>query len=422
MNRKLAARFNPYRPNSLIAPGMFVGRLDEIRGIEQCLFQAKNGNPNHFLVQGERGIGKSSLFLYVEALAKGEVAPLSGASFKFITVSIDLGESLSQIDIIRKIGRGLRQEMGKINTLVESAKGFWEWLSNWEVLGVKFNKDQKDFDLDENLENFVGQLSILCKSNIGFDGVLFLVDEADNPPADAGLGACLKFITERLTRVQCNNVIFGLAGLPTLLSKIRESHESSPRLFHTMLLRPLEPQERIDVVKLGLDDANRINQIKTIIESDALEFLANLSEGYPHFVQQFAYSAFEHDDDFNIDEEDVGEGAFKDGGALSQLGDKFFSDMYHARISSEDYRRVLDAMAEYGDSWVHRKKIIAESGVSETNVANAFQVLKAKGIILIDDTRRGFYRLPTKSFGAWINAIRAARAKSDADSINQFEG
>ncbi|WP_233093125.1 hypothetical protein, partial [Paracoccus sp. IB05] len=113
--------------------------------------------------------------------------------------------------------------------------------------------------------------------------------------------------------------------------------------------------------------------------------------------------------DNTIDADDVRVGAFDEGGALAQLGDKFFNDMYHARISSEDYRRVLDAMAVHGDEWVNRQTIIKESGVSESNVNNAFLTLKAKQIILQDETRRGVYRLPTRSFAAWINAIRSAK-------------
>jgi len=175
-------------------------------------------------------------------------------------------------------------------------------------------------------------------------------------------------------------------------------------------------------VKLGIEDANEKNEVQTTITDDALEFLAQLSEGYPHFVQQFSFSAFEHDIDDIIDLEDVGDGAFRKGGALSQLGDKFFNEMYHARIASADYRRVLDAMAEHGDEWVARKTIINESGVSEANVGNALITLKARNIILQDDTRRGFYKLPTNSFAAWINAVRAARAKSDVEGKDAFTG
>lgn len=222
-------------------------------------------------------------------------------------------------------------------------------------------------------------------------------------------------LSERLARRGCHNVLIGLAGLPNIINKLRESHESSPRLFQTFTLEPLEFDERVKVVEIGIELANRKNQVQTTITDDAKEFLADLSEGYPHFVQQFAYSAFEHDTDDIIDEDDVGHGAFKDGGALSQLGDKFFREMYHARIASEDYRRVLDAMAEHGDDWVTRKQIIKESGVAEANVDNALMALKSKEIILHDESRRGFYRLPTNSFAAWITAVQSARAKGDVE-------
>jgi hypothetical protein len=396
---------------------MFVGRIEELKSIEKFLFQSMKGNPQHFLVQGERGIGKSSLLFYVTAIAEGRLRPIIGGEFNFLTVTIDLGGCQSQIDIVRKIGRGLRSALSTREKLKRLATGFWDWLTNWEVLGVKYNKDQSELDAEEVCEDLVNRLADLCtKLALEMNGILILIDEADRPSGEAGLGELLKMLTERLTRASCHNVVLGLAGLPTIISKLRESHESSPRLFHTMLLDPLSNDERKRVVQLGLDVANEKNQVLTKITQEALDFLAELSEGYSHFVQQFSYSAFEQDSDDVIDEEDVGEGAFRDGGALGQLGDKYFNEMYHARISSEGYRRVLDAMAEYGDSWVTRKQIISESGVGENNVNNALQSLKTKNIILQDESRRGFYRLPTNSFAAWINAIRSARAKSEVTS------
>ncbi|MFD1704804.1 hypothetical protein ACFSCV_17495 [Methylopila henanensis] len=256
--------------------------------------------------------------------------------------------------------------------------------------------------------------NICLKSGDSIDGILILIDEADRPSADAGLGELLKLLSERLARCDCNQVLIGLAALPTIMAKLRDSHESSPRLFHTMLLEPLEQGEREKVVELGLMLATHKNKFVTNITVDAKAFIAELSEGYPHFIQQFAYSAFEVDEDNEIDEDDVARGAFEDGGALSQLGDKFFNEMYHARISSSEYRRVLDAMAEHGDSWISRAKIKKESGVGETNINNALQALKTRQVIMSDETRRGFYRLPTNSFAAWINATKAARAKRDA--------
>jgi len=411
-------KYNPFQPNNITHPGMFTGRYDELVAIEKCLFQTKNGNPQHFLVQGERGIDKSSLFYYVELIARSKITSLHNIEFNFLTVSSDLGNCENQLDIVRKIGRGLREAVSKNNKIKEKAKIAWNWLANWEVLGVKYNKDNTEFDLEETIEDFVTNLvSLIDSTQEELDGVLFLLDEADHPTSEAGLGNYIKLVTERLSRKGCSKIVFGLAGLPTLLPCLRDSHESSPRLFQTMLLEPLSFEEQKKVVNIGIEEANKKNEIKTTISSSAIDFLASLSEGYPHFVQQFSYCAFEHDTDNDIDVEDVGEGAFKKGGALSQLGDKFFYDMYHARISSEDYRRVLDSMAEYGTDWITRKTIIGESGVKDFTVTNALGALKNKQIIIQDDTRRGYYRLPTASFATWINAIREARAKSDIDAI-----
>lgn len=145
-----------------------------------------------------------------------------------------------------------------------------------------------------------------------------------------------------------------------------------------------------------------------------MELIADMSEGYPHFVQQFAYSAFEEDKDNEISESDVLLGAHKENGALSQLGAKYFNELYYGRIGSNDYRLVLNAMAEFSDAWIHRKLITKQSGVKETTVNNALNAMKARNIILVDETRAGYYRLPTKSFAAWINAIKSIEHKAGA--------
>jgi hypothetical protein len=85
-------KFNPFKPNTLVSPGMFSGRGGELNTIERCLFQTKHANPQHFLIEGERGIGKSSLFLYLQVLASGRVPYDEGKKYEFLVVSVDLGQ------------------------------------------------------------------------------------------------------------------------------------------------------------------------------------------------------------------------------------------------------------------------------------------------------------------------------------------
>jgi len=402
---------------------MFEGRIPEIDTIERCLYQAKNGNPIHFLIQGERGIGKSSLFVVIDVIASGE-ADTGEDRFRFLVISVDLGGTGTQIDIVRAIGRELKRVMDSRQALKARAQAFWNWLSGWEVLGVRYHRDFEVFDPLEATDTLVGNLATLCadlKDEI--DGVLILIDEADRPGEQAGLGALCKLFTERLTRLGCSNVILGLAGLPTLLAQLRNSHESSPRIFTTMLLEPLLDHERKNVIRKGLEQANKKNADKVSIDDPALTLLASMSEGYPHFIQEFAYSAFEASKDRTIDVNDVLMGAYAENGALWQLGDKYFSAMYHSKIASDDYRTVLHTMARHGDSWCTRKVIIQDSGLHSSTVTNALNALKAREIILSDESRkgRGFYRLPTRSFAAWLNAIKSVREQSGVTLPLPFE-
>jgi biotin operon repressor len=394
-----------------------VGRVEELDAIEQSLLQTKFDNPQHFIVSGERGIGKTSLLDYVKLLANSAFPVADNQRFNFLTVSVDLGGCSTRLDIVRKLAREFRSEISLRSEVKSKAAGVLSWLSNWEVLGVRYHKpaDSDDLDIESIVDDFVDQISVFVVATASeIDGVLILIDEADRPSVDAGLGELVKFLNERLAKRLCYRVLFGLAGLPPLLGKLRDSHQSSPRLFEVLTLHPLEIDERKRVVEIGIRLANEKNDKQTTITDEASELIASLSEGYPHFVQQFAFSAFQTDDDDEIDSEDVLNGAFAENGALSQLGDKFFSEMYHARISSEDYRRVLDAMAEHADNWVSRKTIIKEVSVSESSVTNALRALKDKQIIIQDESQRGRYRLPTRSFAVWINATKATALEGNS--------
>lgn len=68
--------------------------------IERGLFQTKNGNPVHFIIQGERGIGKTSLLLVFDALARGFI---DGREFNFLVPSVELRDGMSSSDVLDSI-------------------------------------------------------------------------------------------------------------------------------------------------------------------------------------------------------------------------------------------------------------------------------------------------------------------------------
>ena len=355
------------------------------------------------MLTGERGIGKSSLLFYADLVARGEIDS-DEIKFNFISVSTDLAGISTQVGLIKQVARELRSKLRQHQKLQEKAKRVWDFLSNWEVLGIKYNGRDDALDPDELLDDLVTIAGQLIES-AEFDGVLFLLDEADSPPSTANLGEFVKVFTERLAKRGQSRLLLILAGQSLIVNRLRESHESSLRVFQIVDMHPLEQAECGEVVSRGISIANEKNDRKTEISDEALKLIASLSEGYPHFVQQFSFSAFQEDSDDKIDTKDVSSGAFSENGAISQLGAKYFSKLYYSKILSAEYRKVLDYMANHGDQWVSRKDIVTNCGVAATNIDNALMALKSREIVLSDEARRGFYRLPTRSFATWILAV-----------------
>lgn len=395
---------------------MFAGRLEEIESIEQALLQTREGNPQHFIIEGERGIGKSSLCLWVDYLAKGDTTYDGVHKLSFVVVNIELHDGMGYDDVVDAIIAELKRQIAVRQQLLEACKKAWELLSRFQVSGLKYDRGTASVSgsrLDELTEVLV---NLIEESAGAIEGVLILIDEADRPPVEAHLGQLCKLLTERLSRRRCDKVCIGLSGLPDLLHKLKSSHESSLRVFNILELKPLELDERMTVIDRGIEQANESSAEKTSIDVEAKRLIATLSEGYPHFLQEFAHCSFATDTDFRIDRDDVIRGTFSEHGALNQLGRKYFADLYIDQIGSEDYRRVLIAMANHMDEWVGRQEIIRGSKVKESIVNNALKALRDRKIILHNPAERGEYRLPTRSFAVWIKA-REAQRNNDAISI-----
>lgn len=404
----MPGKFNPFRPDKVATPGMFAGRLPEIRFIDGCLRQTKHGNPKHFLVTGERGIGKSSLVLLEKLVASGNIPALDNSHYNFLVINVALRREDTFLSIVDRIARELRKQVEKENGFSKIVFKSIDFLSRIEAAGIKFNRENLAGSEEESMSALQEDFeTTILKMGDSKDGILLLIDEADRPDASANLGLFCKLLTEDMAMRGSDKVCIGLAGLPALTSKLRDSHESSLRLFHVLHLKPLEPDERRSVLDAGLREANRKNDKPVTIQEGASVMIGDFSEGYPHFLQEFAYCAFEADADHEISTEDFLDSLFDENGAFDQLGVKYFDKSY-STPASDEYRKVLDAMSEHNDSWVSRSTLISESGVKSVTIDNALRALKAKDIILQDDSRQGFYRLPTRSFAVWISLRKKA--------------
>lgn len=409
-------KINPFEPFAPVNPGSFVGRLDELRRLKSALLQTGAGKPVNFMITGERGIGKTSLLNYLKHAAEGRIQ-VEQTKLSFVVVDTDVDQSTTQLGLIAKIELGLEKAIGRHEAARAFIKDIWGFLQRVEAGGFKLAAARTASDellLDEFAYSLAETANRVCSDvdahtllTTKADGILILIDEADNGSRALQLGSFFKLLAERLQRRSCNRVMFGLAGLPELRKVMHESHPSSLRIFDELVLDRLSKEEVNTVIDLCLEEANKSNAVATSIAADGRRVLVTYSEGYPHFIQQFGYSAFASDRDNIIDRQDVRDGAFGPRGAFEQIGDRYYRNDFYKKIQKESYRKVLRIMAENLDAWVTKQQIRAKFKGSDSVLDNAIKALRDRKIIRPKEGELGVYRLQHAAFAAWIRYYTA---------------
>ena len=407
-------KFNPFRPGEIVSPGMFAGRLKELHQIGRAFYQTAQKNPRHFIITGERGIGKSSLMLYSSYVSIGELETLENFKPNFAVLSAFVVEQDDLQRVIIKLVNDFQKRFKENEGIITLFRKVWESIGEISVAGIGIKKKNGSLleTMQDNFCYFIEEAWKQLKDK--YDGILILIDEVDKIKNTTGLASFIKVTLEKLKFDGISQLMFGLAGLPDVIDKLRDDHPSVLRIFDYHYLEPLEYKYREEVIIKGLTEAKNTTGIETKIEPLALRRICSLSEGYPHFLQEFGYSSFEVDNDNNITDDDAKAGALGTSlfeGSIKRLGKQCFEKMYYDAVKSDEYRKVLNIMAKQWTSWVNKDVIRKEFKGSESTLTNALKALADRAIILKDSSRKGYYRLQWRAFAAYINIYTKIEAE-----------
>jgi len=365
------------------------------------------------LLLGDRGIGKTSLLRLVKYFCQGAIE-CRGSKLNFLVIDTDITKDTTQASLIRKIEIAMHRELAESETARDLFKKLWNFAKRFEVGGVNYTDPDADREL--MFEQFcyamadtLKRLSSNAESglfNASYDGVIILIDEADNATPDLDLGSFVKLLTERVQREGIDKLMFGVAGLPKTKDILFDSHPSSLRVFEEILLDQLNNSEVCDVISMALKTSEQVNGKTTRITAEAEDQLVRYAEGFPHFIQQYGFSAFEASNGEVITEDDVNRGAFGEMGALSSIGNKYYRQDFSKKIQSDQYREVLIAMAHDLDGWVTKQRIRERVSMSDGILTNALNALDRRNIIIKKEGVKGVYRLRDKGFARWIMRTR----------------
>ncbi len=361
---------NPFSPGAGTPPPELAGRSDLINSVKVLLARVREGRTGKStLLVGLRGVGKTVLLNELENLAEQagyktilveahESKPLTALlapPLRKLLLSLDRMENVSN-----KVRRGLRVLKGFANGLKVTVGDISIGLDIEPELGAA---DSGDLEADLP-ELFIAVAEAAQDRKIP---VAILLDEIQYLSAQE-LSALI-IAMHKMAQKRLPLVLIG-AGLPVLPGLAGESKSYAERLF-----------DFPDVGPLAQDDARQalrepVQNEGADFTDEALNEIVRLTAGYPYFLQEWGYQAWNHAAQSPIQLADVQRATSR---VIERLDANFFRVRFDRLTPREkDYLRAL---AELGAEPQRSGEIAAMLGVKVQTVAPLRDSLMKKGMI-----------------------------------------
>lgn len=347
---------NPYAPGAGTPPPALVGR-DAILDTSSIALQRLRSSrtSQHQLITGLRGVGKTVL---LGALAR------QAQQLDFRTVRI---EAVGGDDTLRSLLRQTRrilEDLGGSQRVSRALRSIESVSVTLAGAGVSIERSAAAPDREALADVIVDVAAAAAEHDVG---VFLALDEAQMIAHDD-----LRRLLAGVHRCNQDGLPFAcvFAGLPNLVGEVAKAATYAERMFSVADLGPLTPQQ---VVRAVVEPANEIG---VDWAPAATEAIVDRSDGFPFFVQTWAYHTWNVATDDPISAADVERAAPH---ADHALDTSFFAARI-ARIPASEVAYV-QSLASLGPG-PHRSGEVAEAmGKSTTQVGALRDRLIDEGVV-----------------------------------------
>ncbi|MBS0635609.1 MAG: ATP-binding protein [Verrucomicrobia bacterium] len=361
---------NPFSPGAGTPPPELVGRQEILEKAKILFERIKIGKSEQcVLLVGLRGVGKTVLLSEIDRIAQD-----CGCK----SIQIEANEKMTLASLLLSPLRQLLFQFDRMEALNEKVKRGLRVLKSFiNGLRIKYQDIEIGLDIDPeqgtadsgNLEadlpflfEAIGEAALARKSAVAIiiDEIQYLSEEE----LSALITAIHKMAQKRLPLT-----LIG-AGLPNLIGHTGKSKSYSERLFNFYALGPLEKEDAISAVR------NPIVEQHASITNEALDEIFTQTKGYPYFLQEWGYQAWNLAKKLPIDLEDVRLATEK---SLRRLDEGFFRVRFDRLTPRE--KEYLYALTLLGNGPKRSSDVAEKLKTSSQRVAPIRNNLIKKGMI-----------------------------------------
>lgn len=363
---------NPFSPGSGTPPPELAGRNDILRQALVTLARIKRGRAEKsILLIGLRGTGKTVLLNEISKLAarEGYQAIMIEAHERKSLPEILLPELrtvLFALDAGEMISAKVKRAFGVLKSFVSSVKLNFK-VSEIDV-GISINPEKGTAD-SGNLEADLAQLFIALgeAAQDRNTAIAIIIDELQYLNEEE-LSALIMAI-HKVSQKSLPIVVIG-AGLPQLVGKAGRAKSYAERLFDYPEVGPLKKED----ATLALQQPVQKEDVS--FTEKALNEIIRVTEGYPYFLQEWGYQAWNIASKSPIDIDVVKQATTA---SLQRLDQSFFRVRFDRLTPRE--QEYLRALAELGTTPQRSGDVAEELGIDVQSAAPLRNNLIKKGMI-----------------------------------------
>jgi hypothetical protein len=343
---------SPFYPGQPVPVELFVGRTEQIEYIKQRgVGQVNAGKPVAMFIQGEYGIGKSSIAGFVQAIAEW--------SYQLHSLYVPIGGAESLNDLAETILEATLRSGALNPTRSERVK---EWLAKYvgeqNLLGqvtVHLENLKKDAP---TLTSATGILSFLSTvvdrlKDTGVNGVFLVLDEINGISNNPKFAHFIKGLvdTNAMSRDPVPLLLM-LCGVEERRREMIKHHQPIERVFSVIEIEAMNDSETTDFFKKAFDS------VGIAVESDAMSLMVKYSAGFPKIIHLIGDAAFWLDRNGIINHDEAFKAIII---AADEVGKKYVDQQVYKALRSEDYRSILKKIASvHPESMTLEKSEVAE--------------------------------------------------------------